>query len=353
MFLARSSNLAKLTADPRSCSVHLFGRAPSSVEVVPAEPNQSVLELMRDTVWTASGPADQTVDEQLAEYGAIGLLEAAGLPGIMQRLFTTFRDRGMANLPDAGSIRDAVARWLIGSERRRVRTLVKSTCVAFSRETEVAVAPISAATGMPDPLRLDEFDVSRGGIGTVSPATVCPWVKIRVSSSQWPGPIVMDCDRQVVVPSRHACIEAITLTPSTVFPGTAAFPPWYDVGSAGNNPTELAGLVWDVYLFLKICPELNFPSPIPIVSEHVTLSDAEGQTTYTFTRPRAARSLFINAQTAAQTWTMTAGRSVDLATIQVPAGQVGVFDTLPDFTHIRTPTAAASITHTIAWGVQP
>jgi hypothetical protein len=278
------------------------------------------------------GPPETDEDERSASLFASGLIRTDAAPGLLETI-------GL----DAHVV-DRFVRWWVGTKRRRQHTLAKFTSVCFFRETEVPIGPIAT---MADPRALWPFDPGTAATGTVNPSTTCPFVKVRVLSPQWPGPVVIDIDRSIIVPSPSVCAQVIGLP--RVSDETGTFPAWVEVN---GNTTPIDGQVWDVFLFAKLCHEANFPSPFPILTEFVRLEESQDQS---FIRPRAARRLFISGQTAAQVWTMRAGRGGNImGEIHVPAGETYESNTLPGFTQLDSFTAPAGGANvTIAWDVQP
>lgn len=180
---------------------------------------------------------------------------------------------------------------------------------------------------------------------SLDPNTIstCPLVKLRVSSEQWEGPLWVDCDREVVVPAPHVCVDVTTpATWLTDPPQTAR------QGNSGD-------LVWDVFLQLKICRAFCCRSWPPIVTEQFT-ADAEVPTDTV--RPRGARKLAVG---------MSSVGPVDLTAFQGDPGAGGIavavmrrtlgapidLAPLPSFTHVRFPAVIGTPRVIYSWEVAP
>lgn len=174
--------------------------------------------------------------------------------------------------------------------------------------------------------------------------TACPWIKLRVAGTLPPsgsppiprnlgGPVWIDSDRQIVLPSSQAAVGVM-------------LPPDWTI----NPPNDLTidGPAMTVFLQIRICDwHCSWPTALPILTERF-LDAADPIST---NRPRAARTLHINGQAAAQTWPINAG-SQSFGTLLVGAGAPGVFDPLPAFDTLVSP-GVAGVERVLAWGVQP
>lgn len=165
--------------------------------------------------------------------------------------------------------------------------------------------------------------------------TTCPAVKLRVSSPQWKGPVWIDCDCTIVLPSPRLCVDVM------------APQGWVDGGS-GGGPLEQA---WNAWLFAKVCRGNNWPTALPRLTEYFTLAELEVRT---FTRRRGARRVWISSQPFAQVWELLDPSIGVVGTIIIPANTFQAVDLFAGITQIRNTAIAPGATSvTLVWEVQP
>lgn len=206
-------------------------------------------------------------------------------------------------------------------------TLVYPVVRAVVRVGEEALAPLPGPPDSLDPLTI----------------STCALVKLRVSSQQWNGPLWVDCDREVVVPSPHVCVDITT--PAT----WQADPPSSARAGGGTD------LVWDVFLQLKICRAFCCRDWPPIVTEQFLADEATPTDTV---RPRGARKLSVGLPIAAPVDLLAfqgdpAAGGVAVAILRRTLGAPIDLDGLPSFTHLRCPAIATGPRVVYSWEVAP
>lgn len=171
------------------------------------------------------------------------------------------------------------------------------------------------------------------------PATLstAPPLKLCVASSQWIGPVWIDCDRTIVLPSRHLCLRAM------------APPTWVDASSFRPGEGPRFEDAWNAWLWLRICKARSYPSGLPILTESVTI---EADVVRTFVRRRGTRKIWFSSQATVQIWELLIANNV-VGTIIIPANSFHSLTLAPGVTGFRNVMLPIVRDVTIAWEVQP
>lgn len=167
--------------------------------------------------------------------------------------------------------------------------------------------------------------------------TTAPPLKLAVTSPQWVGPIWIDCDRTIVLPSTRACVRAF------------APAQWVDASMfrPGEGPTFEDA--WSVWLTLKICVAPCCPTGLPIFTE---ILDVALDTTRALVRPRGARRVWFSSQSTPQVWSLLLG-TAPVGQVIVPANTLQSVDLAAGITGIQLEPLPIARAVVVAWEVQP
>lgn len=189
------------------------------------------------------------------------------------------------------------------------------------------LANFTTASGVPATRQADSFDPAT--------LTTCPFLKARVSSPQWKGPIWIDIDRTIVLPVPRLCVDI--LAPST----------WRAAENSGPDFGDLG--VWNVWVMAKICRAACCPTGLPTLTEHFAL---EADQVRTIPRRRGARRVWFSSQPVIQQWDLVVANTV-VGSVIVPANSFIAVDLAPGVTAIRNIAFPALRNVVLTWEVQP
>lgn len=194
------------------------------------------------------------------------------------------------------------------------------------------------------PAVLGTFGSGAQGPATLPPSSwdpatlsVVPAVKLLVSSPQWKGPIWIDCDRTIVLPSTRLCIRIM------------APPGWVDAGAFRPGDGPVFEEAWNAWLTVKVCRAACCPTGLPILTESFEL---EPDGTRRITRRRGARRIWFSSQATPQVWNLIRGNTTVGSAI-VPANAIDSLELAPGITAIELQPLPVLRDVTVTWEVQP
>lgn len=187
----------------------------------------------------------------------------------------------------------------------------------------------NAATGRTAPATTQQNSFDPATLTTV------PFLKARITSPQWKGPVWIDCDRTIVIPSPRACVTIVG--PST----------WFD--AAQPRPVSVEDITWNAWIFAKVCRAFCCPTGLPILTEFFTLAIDEVRL---IPRRRGARRIWFSSQPVLQQWELISG-ILPVGSILIPANSFIAVDLAPGITGIRNVALAAARNVVLTWEIQP
>lgn len=177
-----------------------------------------------------------------------------------------------------------------------------------------------------------------------------PRVKLAVTSCGAPGPVIMDSDSALVVPSGPVQIRVLVPGPDGA--GTGA---WQVMGQIPAGVEDWT----DVVLKIAICPMLGDAFwPKGVLTEWAALSDATVLAQRILVRPRRARSLAAHAVTAAFATSnvlvvsLASDQATPLGATTFQAGFPLTADPFGAAPWVTPISPAGLITATLRWGIE-